>query len=151
MTLEKDIRQIEESESTDYLQEFGKNIRTNTNYSPRERDKLLHNVNVRLKQLGASIVSLALLFSLGCSYLPFGERVLQTITDKQTGFKKEWVDTNGDGRTNLIKTYFICNGKVRSEPSSVYDVRRNKLSVEEHLVRYSQRQNVLIIPGDRRC
>lgn len=78
--------------------------------------------------------------------------VVLTITDRERGFKKEWIDTDGNkGTYEMIATYYYCNGRARSKPSTIYDVKTGRLFLEKHLVRYSGDQGGTVIPGDRRC
>ncbi len=88
---------------------------------------------------------------IGCSSIPTWKKgeVLRSYTGSQV--KKELIDVNNDGRYDLVATYFVCNGKPRSKPSSIYDLRNGILYVQRPLVRYSGNQRVRLLPGDGRC
>lgn len=78
--------------------------------------------------------------------------VVLTITDRERGLRKEWIDTDGnESNYELIATSYICNGRVQPKPSSIYDVRTGIFYLERHLVKYSRNRKMIVIPGDNRC
>lgn len=70
------------------------------------------------------------------------------------GYVPLMLDTDNDGRIDLIKIYLICNNKIEEHPVKVKDYRKGKIEVEESYYRASggefdpRFKNIVVVPDE---